>query len=75
MMKKPELRITEIEQGIVIKGTCSSCMSVVFKADPTMESAADNLAALDLQFLAHFQKVHVREDASQSAALATSHSG
>jgi hypothetical protein len=66
--KKAELRITENVGGIPIKATCSSCPSVVFSTSPFLGSKADNQAALDLLFAAHFSQVHRHEENSQAAA-------
>jgi len=64
-MKRSELRITENVNGIPTRGVCSSCPSVVFSTSPFLGSKADNQAALDLLFAAHFNQVHRHEDARQ----------
>jgi hypothetical protein len=64
-MRKSELRITEYVGGIPTKGTCSSCPSVVFSTRAFLGSKADNQAALDLLFAAHFNEEHRHEGSAR----------
>ena len=64
-MRKPELRITENTDGIPTRGICSSCPAIVFSTSPYLGTEADNRTALELQFTAHFNQVHLLEDDSQ----------
>jgi hypothetical protein len=63
--RRAELQIIEDIRGIPTKGVCSFCPSVVFNTSPFLGSKADNQAALDLLFAAHFNQVHRHEDARQ----------
>jgi hypothetical protein len=63
-MKKPHLVKNLIREGnpreSTVVGGCSSCPNAVFQADDDEK--------LQAKFDAHFQQVHMREDASQTAA-------
>ena len=63
-MRKPELRITEKLEGVFTKGICSSCPDVTFTVE-VIGSQADNQAALEQLFSAHFNQMHLREDVPQ----------
>jgi hypothetical protein len=67
-MKKPHLEITHSENGIPVRGKCSSCpeSQVEFTALP--RSAEKNQKLLERMFAEHFKHTHLREDASQAAA-------
>ena len=71
-MKKPHLEITERENGIPVRGKCSSCADTEFTAKP--RSVEQNQELLDKIFANHFERIHMREDAGQAAAR-TSDSG
>jgi hypothetical protein len=63
-MKKPQLVKNLVREGhpreTTVVGGCSSCPNAVFKAEDDEK--------LQAEFDAHFQKVHMHEDASQAAA-------
>lgn len=66
-MKKPHLEILSEADDPVLKGRCSSCDGVTFSLSRNTESS---LALIHGMFSEHFRKVHLREDASQTAARA-----
>lgn len=70
-MKKPELHVTVNSGGgaIPTEGTCTSCPTEKFRIKvPDNLDRKDALSSLQRQFDQHFKRVHMREDASQSAA-------
>jgi len=70
-MKKPELIVTAHSGGgaVPTEGSCSSCPDQTFRVKvPDNLDRAQALKSLERQFQQHFERVHMREDASQSAA-------
>ncbi len=65
-MQKPHLEITERENAVPIRGSCSSCADTEFTAK--VRSIEKNQELLDKMFADHFKRIHMREDASQAAA-------
>jgi hypothetical protein len=68
-MKMPNLQITKWHGMSPVEALCSSCrnaISTFISARPG--NPGDNLAELKAAFDRHFKEVHMREDASQSAA-------
>jgi hypothetical protein len=59
-MERPHLVILSEEYEPTIRGQCSSCPDVTFAVDRTAESY---LLIIHQMFDAHFQRVHVSEDA------------
>jgi hypothetical protein len=68
-MRKPELRITERLGGIPTGGICSACPTSTFHTGSRrISTVEEHERILKALFDHHFEKVHLREDASQSAA-------
>ncbi|PYV73666.1 MAG: hypothetical protein DMG97_10795 [Acidobacteria bacterium] len=67
-MKKPELRVTKFVGGKTVQGTCSACPTVIFDTGSLLRDNEDHQRELERLFAEHFRQVHLREDASQSAA-------
>jgi hypothetical protein len=65
-MQKPNLEITERQNGIPIRGKCSSCADTEFTAK--LRSIEKNQQLLDKMFADHVKRIHMREDANQAAS-------
>ena len=67
-MKKPHLLILGDVGGIPTEGGCSSCKDVLFSTGAELGEAQEHHNKLEGLFREHFRKVHMYEDASQTAA-------
>jgi hypothetical protein len=65
-MKMPQLVISPGENGLGLRGRCTGCSEADF--DMIVMGREQSEAVLRGAFEAHFKTVHLREDASQSAA-------
>ena len=54
--------------NIPLWGKCSTCENVTFPPNDKPSSQIEQTLRLNVLFDSHFQKVHMREDASQAAA-------
>lgn len=66
-MKKPHLEVTQNDAS-GLHGRCSSCDVYFSISGPGLANPKAAMEALQAQFYKHFEKVHMREDASQAAA-------
>jgi hypothetical protein len=66
-MKKPELKITVHNNGVVpVEGTCTACPSEKFRVNvPKILDRSEALSDLTDQFKRHCEQVHMREDATR----------
>ena len=67
-MKKPHLEVMGGHGNEPPWGYCSACEYVKFAPDATVGSHQAQMHRLNEVFLQHFNKVHMKEDASQAAA-------
>jgi hypothetical protein len=67
-MKKSHLEVMGGDGHDPLWGYCSTCEYVKFAPDATVGSRRAQMRRLNELFLQHFNKVHMKEDASQAAA-------
>jgi hypothetical protein len=69
-ISSPSLRITKWMGNIPVEGGCTSCADVNLKVQATTHRPAleEYRTALAAAFELHFKHVHMRDDASQTAA-------
>jgi hypothetical protein len=65
-MQKPELQITSNPDDDFLEGVCSSCRQVRFRL---VGNDLKHKEMLRKMFDNHFRRVHMREEASQAAAV------
>jgi hypothetical protein len=67
-MKKPHLVVTKQIEGIPVQAACSHCADAVFHTGYATGMPHEHQRKLESLFREHLRKIHMTEDANQSAA-------
>jgi hypothetical protein len=67
-MTKPHLVVIKWEGKNPVVGTCSSCPDERFSTQGKIGKPPEHERELGELFSQHFKKIHIREDAGQTAA-------